>query len=309
MAVGTLMAGAVFTLGAGSVAPVHIHSLMDFSGTVRSSPLARLCADRGRDEIYVLESNGVKVFNAFGMEVFRFEYDADLGAVRDIAVDAGGDIFLLCDRPGNGDGRDPYIARCNYRGEPLEEIGLKGLPGHAKELSPDTLALRADRFVLASQDRMKAAEFRRDGSFERSWDLAEIAGLAGQDRASAGLGGFSVGGDGSLFFTIPSAFRAYVVAPDGTVRAFGRPGSAPGMFGIVWGIVRGEDGTIWVADRLRAVIIGFDADLRLVTEIGGGAGQPNYLDGPANLLVGAAGKLYVTQVGGRGISVFATRPS
>ena len=74
-------------------------------------------------------------------------------------------------------------------------------------------------------------------------------------------------------------------------------------------VFEGEDGAVYVADRLRGVVIGFREDLSLAGEIGAGPDSDGLLAGPANVLLGARGKLYVTQTRGRGISVFATRPS
>jgi hypothetical protein len=309
VAVANVMAGLFLVSEASAQPPSLLHSLSDFGGVAPYSAVARMCADRERDEVYVLESNEVHVYNATGMEVYWFGYDPSLGSLRDVAAGPSGDLYLLSNPTGGTDDRTFFIARCNYRGELLGRIEMTGAPAALRAFAPNYLALSRGRFVLASGTQLLAAEFDSEGRFERQWDLAEIAGLSEKDRGNVDLGGFSVDGDGNLLFTIPVAFKAYVAAPDGTARAFGRPGSGPGMFGIVGGIVRGDDGKIWVADRLRSVVMAFGSELQLVTEISGDPHGSRILAGPANVLVGAGGKLYVTQTRGRGISVFATRPS
>ncbi len=304
-----LVAGLRFGGASEAATPTHLYSLSDFGGAIPYSAMARMCADRERDEVYVLESNVVRVFNATGMEVHRFGLDAALGTARDIAVAPSGDIFLLCNPTGAMDDRRFFLARCDYRGDFLERIEVVGRPPALADFAPSAIVLAGGRFVLASARGLSAAAIGPDGRFERAWDLAEIVGLEPDLRASAELGGFSADDEGNLLFTIPVIFRAFVVSRDGAVRAFGRAGSGAGMFGIAGGIARGEDGAVYVADRLRGVVIGFREDLSLAGEIGAGPDSDGLLAGPANVLLGARGKLYVTQTRGRGISVFATRPS
>ena len=297
-------------LGAAAAAtPTPLFALSDFGGVIPYSAMARMCADRERDEVYVLESNVVRVFNAAGMEVYRFGHDVELGSARDIAVDRSGDIYLLCNPTGAMDDRRFFLARCDYRGGFLGRIEATGLPPSLRDFSPNALVLVGDRFLLASARGLAAVELGRDGRFERAWDLAEIAGLDAKQRESAELGGFSADGEGNLLFTIPVLFRAFVVSADGTARAFGRSGSGAGMFGITGGIVRGDGGMLYVADRLRGVVVAFREDLSFAAEFGAGQGRDAFLAGPANVLAGARGKIYVTQTRGRGISVFAQGPS
>ncbi len=304
IAAGMLLAPAVLAGG-----PSPLYALSDFGGVTSYSAMARMCADRARDEIYVLESNVVRIYNASGMEVFWFGYEPSLGSVQDIAVDGSGDLFFLSYAAVKAGQWQAFIARCNYRGEFLERIELKEIPRSLEGFRPNVLAISQGRFVLASGSQLLAAAFGRDGRFERQWDLAALGGVQEKDRGNAELGGFSVDPDGNLLFTIPVLFKAYVAAPDGTAQAFGRPGSGAGMFGIVGGIVRGDDGRIWVADRLRGVVMAFGSDLRLEVEVTSDVTGRDLLAGPTNVLIGAGGKLYVTQTRGRGISVFATRPS
>jgi hypothetical protein len=100
----------------------------------------------------------------------------------------------------------------------------------------------------------------------------------------------------------------YVVAADGTTRAFGKVGSAAGNFGIVAGVASDRNGHIVVSDRLRNVVMVFDEEFRFVREFGQNGNAKNRVARPGSLAVGAAGKLYVSQLGNRGIAVFAMSP-
>jgi len=57
---------------------------------------AKIGVDASKDEIYVVSSTKVKIFNENGMEVFSFNEGAELGMVTDVAVDERtGDIFVV----------------------------------------------------------------------------------------------------------------------------------------------------------------------------------------------------------------------
>src|SRR6185503_10591293 len=103
-------------------------------------------------------------------------------------------------------------------------------------------------------------------------------------------------------------FRAYAVSPEGEVTSFGKVGGAPGQFGVVSGIARDDQGRVFVADKLRSVVMVFDKSLRFVTEFGFlGLGADNLVR-PDQLVLGEGGKLYVTQLYNRGVAVFSLAP-
>ena len=61
--------------------------------------------------------------------------------------------------------------------------------------------------------------------------------------------GFTVDGERNLYFTVPTMFRVFRYAPDGTVTSFGRPGSSPGRFGIVSGITTDGQGNLLITEN------------------------------------------------------------
>jgi len=85
---------------------------------------------------------------------------------------------------------------------------------------------------------------------------------------------------------------------------FGVSGSGPGRFGVVGGIVADEMGYTYVADRLKSVVLIFDGDFKFMKEFGYRGPGPDNLVGPKYLALDAQGKLYVSQLKDRGISVF-----
>jgi hypothetical protein len=72
----------------------------------------------------------------------------------------------------------------------------------------------------------------------------------------------------------------------------------------VGGIVADERGNYYVADRLRCVVLIFDKDFRFQKEFGYRGANPENLIGPRNLVLDTGGRLYVSQLRSRGVSVF-----
>jgi DNA-binding beta-propeller fold protein YncE len=123
--------------------------------------------------------------------------------------------------------------------------------------------------------------------------------------SGAELFGLSVDKEGSIFFTIPVLFKAYKLAPDRKLTSFGRPGSAPGRFGVVAGIVTDSRGHVIVVDRLKCVIMVFDKDFNFLTEFGYRGTKPGNLIVPDAIGIDRRDRVYVTQGRKRGVSVFA----
>ena len=118
------------------------------------------------------------------------------------------------------------------------------------------------------------------------------------------LNGFTVDGQGNMFFTVPVLFSAFRLSPEGELREFGRSGSGPGKFGVVAGIAVDELGYIYVADRLRSVVLVFDPSFGFQTEFGYRGDRPSSLMVPDDLAIDRKGNVYVGQAANRGVSVF-----
>ena len=52
------------------------------------------------------------------------------------------------------------------------------------------------------------------------------------------------------------------------MTSFGRPGSAAGRFGVIAGITFDSRGNIFVADRLKCVVMAFDKNFTFLAEFG-----------------------------------------
>jgi hypothetical protein len=281
------------------LAYAFLFGVSSLTGAIPSS-WARLAYDRERDELFVTHGGVVRIFNRLGMEVYSFGADGDLGHVMNVALLENGDLVVLSFVEGVR-----QIIRCNYRGDRIETIEPRNLP---RELTlpfePDTVVVRGGSLYLAESGRLRVAVLDLTGAFQRWYSLGDILGLDPKARREAAFGGFDVDGDGSLLFTIPTMFTAFVVSPKGQIaRTFGVRGSSPGRFNIVGKLVRDDTGHSYVLDRLRSVVMVFDADLSFLGEFGYRGDDPENLVAPYDLVVGN-GKVFVSQARNRGVSVF-----
>jgi DNA-binding beta-propeller fold protein YncE len=299
---GLLAIGAAVLLpapvGAQAVRGSYIYTLSSFTGSVRQD-FSRVTVDRERNEVYVLYQNVVRVFNPSGMEVYQFGDDLELGHIVDVAVDERGDILLLSYRDSK-----PAIVRCDYRGRPQAEVALKGLPGAFADFAPNRMVYRREEIALASTMGLTIVIADRNGSFKKGYDLFTLFELEEKDRGNVELGGFSVDGDGNVLMTAPVLFRAFVLSPDGKLDAFGKPSSAPGGFNIVAGIARDSKGNFLVVDRLKGSVLVFNRKFAFVTQFASRGYKPGELAFPDDLAIDPQDRVYVTQVGRRGVSVF-----
>ena len=277
----------------------YIYTLSSFTGAIPYNH-ARLAVDRERSEVYVLYQNTVRVFNESGMEVYRFGDDLDLGHILDVAVDEQGDILLLAWRDGRAG-----IVRSDYRGRPRARIALTGLPGPLADFAPNRMVARRGELFLASTMGLTIVRTDREGNFLRGYDLFHLLELEEKDRGAVELGGFSVDAQGSVLLTVPVLFRAFVLSPDGALTAFGRPGSAPGRFNITGGITRDSRGNLLVVDKLKGSVLVFDRAFKFVTQFATRGYKPGQLIFPDDLVIDARDRVYVTQAGRKGVSVFA----
>lgn len=286
------------------VKSTYLYSLSNFHGKLPYSDV-RVRVDKARDEVYVIERGVVRVFNDSGMEFFWFGDNPELESIYDLAVDEAGGISLLSfdlTRP-----EDPkyFLIHCNYRGDVKEKLTLTGLPAAYSRFFPNYLYYRDGRFVFLSRSKMQVVVTDRNGVFLKGHDLAEILEISEKDRPNTEIFGFNLDPEGNMLFTVSVLFKAFVVSSEGKVVAsFGKGGSAPGLFGVVSGIARDDLGNYLVVERLRSVVMVFDREFRFLKEFGYRGEKPANLIRPNDVAVGNAGKIYVTQIWNRGVSVF-----
>jgi len=280
--------------------------LSNFSGILPYSDV-QIHADRYHDEVYVGEGDVVRVFNAAGMEVFEFTHDASsLGSILDIATNESGEILILSNCSASTSCQNgPLVTVYNYRGEPLRSFGFSGLPEAHAAFTPNRMLYRDKKLVFASSFALMVIVTDATGMYEREIALLSETKLDDRARDGAELGGFDVDASGAILYTIPTAFKAFRRAPDGTAEAWGKSGSSPGNFGIAGSITEDDAGNILVADRARGVVLVFTPNLLFLKEFGSRGTRDERLVGPGRLAMGTGGKLYVTQLAMRGIAVFS----
>jgi hypothetical protein len=279
-----------------------LYTLSDFNGPFLIGG-GRMFVDKDRNEAYIVYQNVVRIFNENGLEIYRFNEDNNLGRLTSLAVDRDGTIFFLS----YNDKGEYVIIRCNYRGEPTGRIELAGLPSdfaNYEKFSPNYMEYREGQFYLADARTLRIAVANRNGQVQKTYDLVPLLDLKEKDRADLEIGGFSVDSEGNMLCTIPVLFSATVLSPEGKVQNFGQPGSIPGKFGIASGIIADNKGNYLVADKLKSVISVYNRGTQFLMEFGGRSNGPDDLIVPNALAVDGSDKVYVTQGGNRGVSVF-----
>lgn len=280
------------------VRATHLYNLSNFSGSLPYS-WTRVTVDQEREETYVLYGNLVHIFNSTGMEVFSFGDDLDLGQLADVEVDDQGDVILLSYKNSR-----PTVTRCDYRGVPTGVIEITNLPS-AVVFAPNRMIYRNGLFYFASLSAGSVVITDSSGRFREHIDLLGMTDADDKQKDGAEIFGLSVDRDGSILFTVATHFRAYKLSPDRKLTSFGRPGSAPGRFGIVAGIATDSRGNILVTDRLKCVVMAFDKDFAFLTEFGYRGNGAENLIVPDDIAIDKRDRIYVTQGRRRGISVFA----
>lgn len=287
------------SVSAGDYTASFLYSLSDFSGTKPFSS-ARINQDFTKNEIYAMIGEAVSIFNSSGMEIYRFDYDSNIGIVSDVAVLGNGQLAILASK-----GPLTRLVRCNFRAELLGNIDLKGFPPDYAGFSPDRIYFRNGSLYLVSLSAMRVMITDEDGLFIKGIDLAKELGMTEKEREESGLGGFAIDKEGGFVFSIPSTAKVYLLSTDGKTRVFGRRGSAPGRFGVATGVALDKNGNILVADKLRCVVMVFDrTNFALLKEFGNRGFKPGDLIGPDDILVDSKNKVYVSSLRNRGISVY-----
>ncbi len=266
---------------------------------------ANLSIDRERSEMFVVGEGFVRVFDASGMEVHRFGDDGSLGDVMRAAALEDGEIVVLSTLDGKR-----VVLRCDFRGELLARMPLKGLPENLAGFEPDLMVYRNGRLYFAERGHMRVVVTDTEGAFEKAFDLARtVAAFLPEDsdpKPPAFMDGFGVDPSGNLLFTSSTMFAGGVVSPTGEVRIFGGRGSRPGRFNIIGGIDADENGFLYVTDRLRSVVTVWDPQLHNLGEFGYRGDGPSNLLSPFDVVAGN-GKVFVSQAKNRGVKVFRVK--
>ncbi len=297
---GVMFGGLLCPQAQAGIEATFLYNLSNFNGRIAFN-WAEINVDEATDEIYVADTRGgeIRIFNDKGMEIYRFGDDGSLGTILDAAVERDGHILVLSRKIAQRS-----IVRCNFKGEPQSVIDLKNLPADFSEFAPDSLVLRHGQLYLMDKMNLRLAVTDLNGNFITGYDIAALINIDEKKRTSNEIGGFSVDRDGNMLFTVPVLFRALKLTPDRKVFGFGRPGSAPGRFGVVGGIVADDRGYFYVADRLKSVVLVFDKDFKFETEFGYRGIKPQNLISPRYLGLDKNGRLYVSQLSSKGVSVF-----
>jgi DNA-binding beta-propeller fold protein YncE len=284
--------------GAG-VKATYLYNLSNFNGVVPFN-YVREFVDAERNEIYVVTGDSVSIFDGSGMEVYRFGDDLDIGVFLDLSVESDGHILIL-----SYTGRDFRLTRCNYRGEPQTSIEIRNLPKKFAGISPARLLSQNGKLYLADLIAKKVVVTDANGVFQEGYDIAPLlTEFEEKPGAEYNIVSVTVDGEGNLFFTVPTMFRAFRLSPDGQLAAFGSAGNLPGRFNLVSGIVTDDKGNIFVTDILRCTVSVFDKEFKFQAQFSQRGLGPGDLIAPSELVIDKTGKLYVSQTRNRGISVF-----
>ena len=281
-----------------------LYNLSNFTGTISFS-WPRVFIDQERNEVYVIYQNLIRVFNETGMEVYRFGDELDLGAIVDITLDRDGNILVLSHRWSQTTGRVDYeITRCNYRGEPKSKTEVKNLPAQYSKFLPNRMIYREGNLYLVSLVTMVVIVTDADGVFKEVYDILPLLELEEKEKQDAMMEGFSIDKEGNFLFTVPPLFRAYKISPDRKVTYFGKPGGAPGKFNIVAGIATDSRGNILVVDKLKCSVMVYDKNFNFLNQFSSRGWKPGFLIAPEDIVIDNQGRVYLTQAGNKGISVF-----
>ncbi|MBN2332757.1 MAG: hypothetical protein JXO49_01470 [Deltaproteobacteria bacterium] len=291
------------------------YRLANFDGIV-SSLWARLALDKETTELYALDRHEreVRIFNEAAMEVFAIGEDVELAGADDIALGEEGTLYVVY-----GNSPEHTVLKLNYKGEEVGHLRLSGVPEELMPFHPDHVEYLDNRLYLADSNDLSIIIVEADGRFLKGYRLpallqqnAEKLALNVEDgqlkddrQIPASFGGFCVDQQGAMYFTVPAMFAAFRLSADGELQGFGQPGSAAGKFGVVGGIGTDGAGNLYIADRLRCVVLIFDRNFTFLKEFGYRGSRPGSLIVPDDVVVDdARGTVYVSQAANRGVSVY-----
>jgi hypothetical protein len=196
---------------------------------------------------------------------------------------------------------------------PVGSIEIKNLPG-SLEFSANRMVFRNGLFYFVTTSGLSVIVTDANGEFRERIDLMSLVQNTMDEKErkqmdGAEVTGFTVDGDGNIYFTIAVLFKVYKLTPDKKIEGFGRSGSAPGRFSVIAGVAIDSRGNIIVADKLKCAIIVFDKNFSFVNEFGYRGDKPSNLILPDDIAIDKRDRVYVTQARRRGVSVFALAPN
>jgi hypothetical protein len=284
---------------AGGIKSTYLYNLSDFGGPKRISGPA-MAFDPSQDEIYLLSGGTVSVYSNSGMEVHFFENSDESGTFYTMTVLPDGSLLMAI-----GTQKGTRLIKADFRGEPTGEFRLKGVPTSMTDFVPNWMLQQNGLLYLANTQSMQLVTTTLDGEITEVRDLAELAGIKDKDRDSNSIGTLAIAPDGTLVFSLPMTAKICRVSPDGkTVESFGKRGSTAGKFGVPSGVAIDKAGNIFVADKLRCMVLVFGPDLAFKNEFGDLGPNQGGLVVPSALVVDGSNRVYVSQLGNRGVSVF-----
>ncbi|MGZ6126445.1 MAG: hypothetical protein ACXWLR_15860, partial [Myxococcales bacterium] len=186
-----------------------LYAIDDGAGR-RSTGWAALTWEPKNSELFLVANGVVDIFNDNGLATYSFGDDSQVGSPVAVAALENGELVVIVSR-----GLATELVRCNFRGEALAKLELRGLPREFADFSPNAIGVAAGKLYLADKNSMRVVIAGTDGAVVKSFELAKLIGLGPKDPAEAMMRGFNVDRDGNLLFTVASVFSAYVVSPEG----------------------------------------------------------------------------------------------
>ena len=186
----------------------------------------------------------------------------------------------------------------------MSKIEVKNLPSRYSRFLPERMIYREGNLYLVSLNSMVVVVTDASGVFKEVYDILPLLELEEKEKQDAMMQGFSIDREGNFLFTMPPLFRAYKISPDRKVAYFGKPGGSPGRFNIVAGIVTDSRGNILVVDKLKCSVMVYDKNFNFLNQFSSRGWKPGFLIAPEDIAIDKQDRVYVTQAGNKGISVF-----
>lgn len=254
----------------------------------------RLAWDPEGKELYLATSRGVQFFNEAGVETYRFTSATIVGNVTHAIPLRDGEMLVATARE-----QKRVLVRCDFRGEPIDELQLKGLPPELAEFEFGDVQRAGDKLYFFDAKKLRVVSTALDGTFSGVLDFRRAMEADGSPPGDLEPRGFWADEKGAVYVTFPMMFHVAVVSPTGEVKGFGQKGSVAGKFNVIAAVAADDDGYIYVADILKSSVQVFDPQFRFV-------GQTTGLVLPGGLAYGG-GRLYVAQGGKAGVAVFRVK--